>query len=62
MPEAGVPVALATDLNPGTSATESLQIIMNLASFMQKMTPEEIITGVTINAAYSVGRGDQMVV
>ncbi len=60
MLEAGVPVALATDLNPGTSATESLQIIMNLASFMQKMTPEEIITGVTINAAYSVGRGDQI--
>lgn len=60
MLEAGVPVALATDLNPGTSATESLQIIMNLASVMQKMTSEEIMTGVTINAAYSVGRGDEI--
>lgn len=60
MLEAGVPVALATDLNPGTSATESLQIIMNLASLMQKMTSEEIITGVTINAAYSVGLGDEI--
>ncbi len=58
--EAGVPVALATDLNPGTSATESLQTIMNLASFMQKMTSEEIITGVTINAAYSVDCGDKI--
>ncbi|HLR34099.1 MAG TPA: amidohydrolase family protein, partial [Tissierellales bacterium] len=60
MLEAGVPVALATDLNPGTSATESLQMIMNLGSFMQKMTSEEIITGVTINAAYSVDRGDEI--
>lgn len=60
MLDAGVPVALATDLNPGTSATESLQIIMNLASVMQKMNSEEIITGVTINAAYSVGHGDEI--
>ncbi|CDZ74312.1 Imidazolonepropionase [Peptoniphilus sp. ING2-D1G] len=53
-------VSIATDLNPGTSATESLQIIMNLASYMMKMTPEEIITAVTINAAYGVGRGDSV--
>lgn len=55
-----LPVALATDLNPGTSAVESLQIIMNLASYMQKMTAEEIITGVTVNAAHGIDRGHEV--
>lgn len=58
MVDNNVPVALATDLNPGTSATESLQIVMNLASYMQKMTPEEIITAVTVNAAFGIDRGN----
>lgn len=60
MIENNLPVALATDLNPGTSATESLQVIMNLASYMQKMTAEEIITGVTVNAAHGINRGDEV--
>ena len=51
MIEKGVPVALATDFNPGSSATVSLQIIMNFAATMLKMTSAEIINGVTINAA-----------
>jgi len=58
MLEMGLPLALATDFNPGSSPTESLQIIMNLASFKLRMTPEEVMTAVTINGAYAIGRGD----
>ena len=58
MLEMGLPLALATDFNPGSSPTESLQIIMNLASLKLKMSPEEVLTAVTINSAYGVGRGD----
>lgn len=57
MLDAGVPVALATDFNPNTSPTESLQPIMNLASIEMRMTAKEIMTAVTINAAYAVNRG-----
>ncbi len=56
MIEEGVPVALATDCNPGTSPTESLQSTMTFASFGLKMMPEEIINAMTINAACAVGR------
>ncbi|MCK4655396.1 MAG: imidazolonepropionase, partial [candidate division Zixibacteria bacterium] len=51
MIERGVPVALATDFNPGSSATVSLQMIMNLAAVMLKMTAAEITNCVTINSA-----------
>jgi imidazolonepropionase len=50
-------VALATDYNPGSCPTESLQLIMAFAANLYKMTPEEILTAVTRNAAYAVGRG-----
>ena len=46
-----VPVALATDFNPGSCMTENMQIIMSLASLKLKMTVEEIINAVTYNAA-----------
>ena len=58
MLEMGLALALATDFNPGSSPTESLQIIMNLATIKLKMTPEEVMTAVTINGAYAAGRGD----
>jgi imidazolonepropionase len=53
--DAGVPVALATDLNPGSSMTESMQIIMSLGSMMLRMSPEEVLTAATVNAAYAIG-------
>lgn len=56
MIDAGVRVALATDYNPGTSPTESLQTIMSFACFGMKLTPEEIIKGMTLNAAYAIDR------
>jgi imidazolonepropionase len=49
-----IPVALATDFNPGSCMTENLQIIMSLASLKLKMTAEEIINAVTINAAFAL--------
>jgi imidazolonepropionase len=49
------PVALATDFNPGSCMSENLQIIMSLASLNLKMSAEEIINAVTINAAFAVG-------
>jgi imidazolonepropionase len=60
MIENGVVVALATDCNPGSSFTESLQIIITLACLNYKMTPAETISAVTVNAACAVGRGGQL--
>ena len=56
MIEEGVTVSLATDCNPGTSPTESLQAVMTFACFGMKMFPEEIINAMTINAACSINR------
>jgi imidazolonepropionase len=53
----GAAVALSTDFNPGSSPTENLQFIMNLAALKLKMTPEEIWNAVTVNAAFAIGRG-----
>jgi len=56
MIELGIPVALATDFNPGSCPTESLQIVMNLACMKYKMVPEEVLTAVTLNAAAAINR------
>ena len=58
MIEAGLGVVLATDFNPGSSPTPSIPMILSLASTHLKMTPAEGVTATTINAAYSLGRGD----
>ena len=52
--ENGIPVALATDFNPGSCMTENMQMIMSLASLKMKMTAEEIINAVTVNGAYAL--------
>ena len=58
MIEAGLAVVLATDFNPGSSPTPSIPFVLSLASTHMRMTPAEALTAVTINAAYSLGRGD----
>jgi imidazolonepropionase len=58
--EAGVPIALATDFNPGSCPTLSMQMIIALACRQLKMTPAEAISAATINAAYAVDRGNQV--
>lgn len=60
MIEAGLAVVLATDFNPGSSPTPSMTMILSLASTHMKMTPAEALTAATINAAYSLGRGDRV--
>ncbi len=52
--DAGVPVALATDYNPGTSPTPSMPFVMSLACTQMKMSPEEAIAASTINAAHAL--------
>jgi imidazolonepropionase len=58
MIDMGVPVALSTDYNPGSSPTESLQLVMTLGCLNLGMTPEEVLTAMTINAAHAIGRAD----
>lgn len=60
MIEARLAVVLATDFNPGSSPTPSIPMILSLASTQMKMTPAESITAATINAAYSLNRGDKI--
>jgi imidazolonepropionase len=60
MIDAGLAVVLATDFNPGSSPTPSMPMILSIACTKLKMTPAEGIAAATINAAYSLGRGDQI--
>jgi imidazolonepropionase len=60
MVEAGLSVVIATDFNPGSSPTPSMPMILSLACTQMKMSPAEAISASTINAAYSLGRGDQI--
>lgn len=58
MIEKGIPVCIASDFNPGSCPSLNLQLAMNLGYLRYKMTPEEILTAVTINPACASGRGD----
>ena len=60
MIDAGLAVVLATDFNPGSSPTPSMLMILSLACTQMKMTPAEAVSAATINAAYSLGRGDEI--
>jgi imidazolonepropionase len=57
---AGVPVALATDFNPGSCLTLNMQIILSIACSQMRMTPAEAITAATVNAASSLGLADRL--
>ncbi|WP_299624772.1 amidohydrolase family protein, partial [Pelagibius sp.] len=52
---AGVPIAIATDSNPGSSPVTSLLLMLNMACTLFRMTPEEALAGVTRNAARALG-------
>ena len=60
MIEKGVPVAVATDFNPGSTPNLSIQLAMNIACYKYRMTPEEVLTAVTLNAAAAIGRADKI--
>ena len=55
MMEAGLPVALASDFNPGSSPSGNMQLIMAMGSVLYRMLPEEVIHAVTKNTAYAMG-------
>jgi len=57
--DAGVPIALATDCNPGTSPLTSLLLTMNMGATLFRMTPAECLTGVTRHAATALGLADR---
>ena len=57
--EKGAIVSLSTDCNPGTSMTESMPMVMQLATLQMKLTVEESLTAATLNGAYSLRLADQ---
>jgi imidazolonepropionase len=58
--DSGVPVALGTDFNPGTSPTPSLPLVMTVACLSLKLSPAEALAAVTINAAQALGMADEI--
>ncbi|HOZ30735.1 MAG TPA: imidazolonepropionase [Bacteroidales bacterium] len=58
MIEAGLPVAIASDFNPGSSPTGNMKLMMSFACVNYKMLPEEAIHAATINSAYAMGVSD----
>lgn len=60
MIDAGCAVALATDLNPGSSFTNSIPLLIALACIYMQLSPEEAVTALTINGAAAVGRADRI--
>lgn len=58
--ERGIPVALGTDFNPGTSPTASLPLAMTVACLELRMTPDEALSAATINAAWAVGLEEEV--
>lgn len=58
MMEAGLPVALASDYNPGSSPSGNMKFVQSLGCINYKMTPEEVIHATTLNTAYAMGVSD----
>lgn len=58
MVSAGVPVAMATDFNPGSCPCLNMQLVMNLGCLRYRLTPEEVLTAVTLNGAAAIGMAD----
>lgn len=59
MIDAGLPVALATDYNPGSSPSGNMPFILSLSCINMKMLPEEVINAATINGAYAMNVADE---
>lgn len=57
--DAGIPIALGTDHNPGTSPTLSLLLMLNMACTLFRLTPEEAWRGITVNGARALGLADR---
>lgn len=60
MMDAGLPLALASDFNPGSSPSGNMQLILSMASILYKMVPEEALNATTINTAYAMGLSEEL--
>ena len=60
MIDAGVPVAFGSDFNPGSCPCSSLPLAMNIGCYRYRMTPEECLTAVTLNAAAAIHRAEKL--
>lgn len=60
MVSAGVPVAMATDFNPGSCPCLNMQFVINLGCLKYKLTPEEVLTAVTLNGAAAIDMADKV--
>lgn len=60
MIDAGLPIALASDFNPGSSPSGNMQLILSMGSILFRMTPEEAINACTLNGAYAMGSSDEL--
>ena len=60
MVSAGVPVAMASDFNPGSCPCLNLQFVINLGCLRYRLTPEEVLTAVTLNAAAAIDMADRV--
>ncbi len=60
MVNTGVPVAMATDFNPGSCPCLNMQLVMNLGCLRYRLTPEEVLTAVTLNGAAAIGMADSV--
>jgi len=58
--DAGLPVAMASDFNPGSSPSGNMQLILSMASILDRLTPEEAINACTINGAYAMGLEEEL--
>jgi imidazolonepropionase len=59
MIELGLGIVLATDFNPGSSPVASMPFILSLACLQMRLTPAEALTAATVNAAWSLGLGNE---
>jgi len=60
MIDAGLPVAMASDFNPGSSPSGNMQLILSMASILYKFTPEEGLNATTINTAYAMDLSEEL--
>lgn len=60
MIDSGLPIALASDFNPGSSPSGNMQLILSMGCIMFRMTPEEAINATTLNSAYAMGLSNEL--
>jgi len=60
MIDAGLPVAMASDFNPGSSPSGNMQFILSMGCIKYRMLPEEAINAITINGAYAMGLEEEL--